>query len=326
MSRAFVPLGISSALLIGVLATLAALLSPAVELTRFRNSLIAFVGTDSDFTWVPETLPAEFKNETATPPSIFIAAADAAVSGPNAVSIVEALVAHLRTKPKTQGPIKSTTLTAYREILATGRGYCADYTQVFNGLAYSARLPVREWGMSFDRYGGDGHAFSEVYDFNERQWIFVDPMNGFYVRDSASGRPLSVLEFRDRLSSRQWESLTIAPIADDFLFASAEEAFAYYEQGTDQFFLWFGNAVFSYDGHPVVQALGWSRALEQLATITLGVHPTIRLLPTPTNEEEIRQLFQLRYYVFGLMVAATVLCAAVVFQALRIFKVSRKSA
>ena len=37
--------------------------------------------------------------------------------------------------------------------------------------------------MSFDGYGGDGHAFSEIFDTQRQHWIFVDSFYSFYVTD-----------------------------------------------------------------------------------------------------------------------------------------------
>lgn len=284
------------------------LLTPPVEMTRFRNSLIASTGTESDFDWEPTHVPAEFRSESATAPRLFLDATRPIRSqSRNDLDLMLGLVGHLRSKHKKRGPIKSTTVRAYEEIEKSGRGYCADYTQVFNGLAYSAGLPVREWGMSFDRYSGDGHAFSEIYDTAAGKWVFVDPMNGFYVRDAASDMPLSVLEYRQRLLQPDgFSSIRITPIGNAFLFRSARSAFDYYVQGADEFYLWFGNDVFSYDKHEFVQVLGrFSRPAEQMIAILVGIHPRIRILPTNTNGDEIAALKRLKYEViFSLLALA----------------------
>ena len=286
------------------------LITPATELTRFRNSLLARVGEPSDFDWIPVNIPPDFRNESLVAPAIFVDfAREIGSDNAQAVPLMSEIVSHLRSQPKRKGPIKSTTLNAYRQITEYGRGYCADYTQVFNGLAHSVELPVREWGLSFERFSGDGHAFSEIYDSNARQWIFVDPLNGFYVRDRASLKPLSVLEFHSRLTmSRGFESVDIVPIGQTFRFDSDFSAFEYYQDGAAQFYLWFGNDVFTYDNHPIVQFVGpKSRAIEQLASILLGIHPTIRIMPTDGNSAEISALIRFRYQVLGLTFAAFVL-------------------
>lgn len=312
--------------LAAILWALLEFMTPATELTRFRNALLANVGEPADFEWVPGNAPAKYKLETLPPPAI-LADAGREIRSPNsrAMPLMSELVAHLRSRPKRKGPIKSTTIEAYRQITESGRGYCADYTQVFNGLAHSVDLPVREWGMSFDRFGGDGHAFSEVYDENARQWVFVDPLNSFYVRDNLSGRPLSVLQLRDRLTIAEgFKSVDIVQIGETFLFDSDREAFEYYQDGAPQFYLWFGNNVFTYDRHPVVRFLGpLSRSLEQLAAIMLGIHPEIRIVPTDTNSSEIAALLRLRYQVLGLALAACLAGIVVCVQVVHWYKESR---
>jgi len=312
--------------LTAVVTMLIDLMTPATELIRFRNSLLANVGEPADFNWVPGAVPAEFNYETLLPPPVLAnVSEEIRASSALAVPLMTEIVAHLRSQPKRSGPIKSTTVEAYRLITETGRGYCADYTQVFNGLAHSVKLPVREWGMSFDRFGGDGHAFNEVYDETNKQWVFVDPMNGFYVTDSTSGRPLSVLEFRDRLiEDGGFASINFVRIGENFLFDSDREAFEYFQNGAAQFYQWFGNDVFSYDRHPVVRFLGpISRSMEQLAAIMLGIHPRIRIFPTDTNQSEIAALLRLRFQFLGLVLAAFLLGVLGFVQAILWYRESR---
>lgn len=294
--------------MVAVLGVLAALLTPPIEMTRFRNSLLASVGEPAEFDWTADSPPVGFRQESLPAPTPLHDVA-AVSSERDAASAMQILVEHLRIRPKRRGPIQSNTLEAYRIIREEGRGYCADYTQVFNGLAHAASLPVREWGMSFDRFSGDGHAFSEVYDHETGRWIFVDPMHGFFVRDRATERPMSVLDFRERLAGEDaFASIEVVPIGNAFMFDSAREAYDYYRAGADQFYLWFGNDVFSYDNHALVQLLGpVSRPVEQLAAIVTGIHPTIRILPTATNQSEIDALFALRFKVIVLTVIAGLL-------------------
>lgn len=318
-------LSLSAVALAGVLGMLAAQLTPPTEMTRFRNSLIASVGEPTDFDWAANQAPLGFRQESLPAPAPLGSAAEDHREA-DAVGTMQALVRHLRSLPKRRGPIQSNTLETYRIIREEGRGYCADYTQVFNGLAHAATLPVREWGMSFDRFSGDGHAFSEVYDAESGQWVFVDPMHGFYVRDRATGRPLSVLAFRDRLATGTASaSVEVVPIGDAFMFDSAQEAIEYYRAGADQFYLWFGNDVFSYDNHVLVRLLGpVSRPLEQLAAIFFGVHPTIRILPTATNQSEIDALFALRSRTVVLIVIAGVLGLLILVQLVRLIVARRQ--
>ena len=176
--------------------------------------------------------------------------------------------------------------------------------------------------MSFDGFGGDGHAFSEAYDSTARQWIFVDPLNGFYAADQSTGRPLSVLEFRERLIADEgFESLIITPIGEAFRFDSPRDAFNYYKRGADQFYLWFGNHVFTYDAHPIVRLFGpVSRAMEQLAAILVGLHPDIKIFATASNQSDITALKYFRYRVLAFFAATLAFGLVAVLQSVKVLR------
>ena len=150
--------------------------------------------------------------------------------------------------------IQSDTRETFRRITENNEGYCSDFTQVFNGLALAAHLPVREWGLSFDGFSGDGHAFSEIYDPALNKWVFLDTFNSFYVVDPVTQIPLSVLEFREQLESNPTALVGAVRFIDEGAFGMKDAATAidYYRRGTAQFFLWFGNDVFHYDQNPLV--------------------------------------------------------------------------
>jgi hypothetical protein len=299
---------IVAVLLAADLVVLGALLSPAVEMTRFRNALIAEVGAAAEFDWTPSNPPPDFLLESASPPSPFAEVGDAlSARAYDAEGLAIAIIEHMHAHPKSKGRIQSSTLEAYEAIRATGTGYCADYTQVFNALALAARLPVREWGMSFDKFDGSGHAFSEIFDRRSGRWIFVDPFNGLLVRDRSTGRALSVLEFRQRLIDDELDRIDVADVGSRHRFDSAREVLEYYRKGADEFFLWFGNNVFTYDQSPVIAPFRVWRPLEQLVGISLGIHPEIRILPTPTNQRDIADLLAFRWYVIVCIGAAVVL-------------------
>jgi hypothetical protein len=229
-----------------------------------------------------------------------------------------ALARHLARGPKGAGDgIKSSTREAYRLIVSEGRGYCADYTQVMNGLAYTAGIPVREWGMSFAEYSGDGHAFNEIYDVSLSQWILIDSFYSLYFAARDSGRPLSALELRERLEAGEGpETISVRPILSErFTFPSEGRAIEYYRQGTDQFFLYQGTNVFSYDANTLVSWLSpYSRALEETAGIMSGVRPRIRLLVTDTNRPAIGRLFVRRNIFLSLAAISCLLAGVIAFQ------------
>lgn len=316
---------LAGAVLVGALGYLGFALDSGEALTRLRNSLVAVTGTPADFDWAPPGGPPGFRLESAPAPDEFRRAAGG-LGGPGTDDVVlaVAMVEHLRARPKRRGPIKASTLEAYREIRATGRGYCADYTQVFNGLAYAADLPVREWGMSFGAFAGVGHAFSEVYSRELGKWVFVDPINGFIARDRDAGVPLSVVEFRARLAADA-ATIEVLPVGDAFLFDSEQAVFDYYRQGLEEFYLWFGNDVFSYDAHPAVQFAGrFGRPVEQLAAILLGIHPRMHILPTADNGPAIQALQRFKYWI-GAALLLAIAAAVVLLGELRVRRPPRRA-
>ena len=94
---------------------LAEMLTPATKLTRFRNSLLASVGAPSDFQWRPDEAPKSFQQETLQPPAAITNWAQKAAQQPGSLPRIVAIVSHLRSKPKRKGPIRSTTIEAYRQ-------------------------------------------------------------------------------------------------------------------------------------------------------------------------------------------------------------------
>jgi hypothetical protein len=90
--------------------------------------------------------------------------------------------------------------------------------------------------MSFDGYGGDGHAFSEIFDTQRQHWIFVDSFYSFYVTDE-HGEPLSVADFRRRLLLPAAPPQVVPIQPGKFAFKSGQAALDYYRRGADAFYL-----------------------------------------------------------------------------------------
>jgi hypothetical protein len=250
--------------------------------------------------WKPASPPRGFLLEQSPVPPEFIAIAHTVLnkdtSSQSNWDRALHIARHLAQGPGIGTGIQSNTLDTYRTIMTKKQGWCSDYTQVFNGIAIAAGIPVREWGMSFDGFSGRGHAFNEVYDDRLGKWIFIDSFFSFYVKDARTGIPLSAMEFRKRLQAEEGpqKNLVVEPIEPRRL-RSAAQVLEFYKRGADQFYLWFGNNVFSYDAYPLVRALGpWSKVLEQGAAIIAGVHPKIRIIETESNRELIDALFSRR--------------------------------
>jgi len=146
---------------------------PPTEAVRVRNSLIFDVTDMREAQWTPSQYPTSFKLEASNPPALFIEAVSA--TGRSNESYTDdfgsalAIGRQLAVGKFKGGAIQPDTASTFTKIMEEGTGYCADFTQVFNGLAHAAALPVREWGMSFDGFGGSGHAFNEVFDRDRGQ-------------------------------------------------------------------------------------------------------------------------------------------------------------
>jgi Transglutaminase-like superfamily len=271
-------------------------ITPPEDATRVRNALVANIGSPSDFDWTPATRPATFRNETTAKPQELVNVVHriGADPGGGASSLQRALriASHLGEGGIRGGMLQLDTISAYRAIVTSGAGYCADYTQVFNALAYVADVPVRQWGMSFDGFGGNGHAYNEIYDAQLRQWVLVDAFNAFYVEDTATGRPVSALEFRERLRDPDvLANVKIVRLGRRFGFRDDADLVEYFRRGSDQYFLQWGNNSLSYDAQPMVRIWApWSRVGHQLAGMITGVHPGLRVLPSDSNGDLIRRL------------------------------------
>lgn len=313
---------IMPALMTIAIATLILLMaSSPTEAVRLRNSLIFDTVEISDLQWKPPDYPATFKLEDHDPPVAFQNAIAGIVekrleAQPSFADAI-ALGNHLAVVDFNGGRIQSDSVTSLDGIVNRGAGYCADFAQVFNGLAHTASLPVREWGMSFGGFNGDGHSFNEVFDYTRDRWIFIDSYFSFYVTDRLSGEPLSVLEFRDRLQRVGGRSsVEVVPISEErFLFGSADSALDYYQRGINGYYVWWGNNVFDYDRSvPVSLAAKVSRSLEEAVAILIGIHPEIRILHVSENESAIDELEKTRARLLVLAIEGAVTSSIVLWQ------------
>jgi len=258
--------------------------SPASEMTRLRNALLFSVGTMDDFMWTPSKVPDDYRQEHTTVPTGMVQFQLSTMQSSSQWETTLNTVDKLRKNTLFGRAIQSSTEHALSLIVNEGRGYCSDYTQVINALSYQNKVFAREWGMSFDGYGGWGHAFSEFYIQEWQKWVFVDVYNGFYIQRKGSEQPLSVLEFRQLLANEPQE-IEVIRTRGKFGFRNDQALVNYYLRGVDQFYLWWANDSLSYDEHPVIQwAAQFGRPVEQLTAIIIGVHPKIKALPLVTNK------------------------------------------
>lgn len=304
----------SLALALLVLASLAPYLRDSAELVRLRNALLLEVVPATRFDWPPEQAPADFVREHA-------AAGNAAAGRFAAYVALLALPAQAGDWDKARAigrhllenrqgrvgqAIQSDLDGTYQRIRASGEGYCGDYADVFTGMALAAGLNVRMWAFSFDGFGGRGHIFNEVWDAQARQWRMIDAFHNYYVVD-AEGQPVSALQFRDGLlrGAERDGGLRFVTIEAGAkpVFKYEDKAWDFYRRGLGEWYLWWGNQVFTYDQAVLVKSFGAvSRALEQLGGIAEGVHPRIRVLADEGNAAAVQALLRLKYHLIVALV------------------------
>jgi hypothetical protein len=284
-------------------AWLATSVTPGEEAVKVRNSLVARLGTLEDFNWQPDHVPPGFLSDEGTVPAEFsdLAARLAADGGGGTRQGFELGLAFSRylmsASRRRGGPIQSSLADARRQITRQGRGYCADFTQVFTALATAAELPVRRWSISFEGFGA-GHTFNEVYDAQRRKWTLVDAFHSLYFIDPASGEPLSVLEVHDRLLALDGASARVAIrriVPQRFPFRSEALALDYYRRGMPQLAMVWGSNAFEYDQSKAIRtAASISRHLERTVAIAVDQYPDLVIYPVGVSERDVAELHRTR--------------------------------
>ncbi len=290
--------------------------TPSEVTVRIRNGLAAQVGRPADFDWTPDRVPPTYLvNRSGVPAAFQEIAAGMHAGSPSSDRESEferslAIARELMRAPNRKGsPIGADTLRTYRAITEEGRGYCADFVKVFNGLALAGQMPVRQWGFAFSAFGS-GHTFNEVFDHDRGKWVLVDSFHSLFFVDPETREPLSVLEVHDRLLNlhdlrSDVEIVRIVP--DRFPFRSEALALNYYRRGMQQLWLVWGNSVFDFEEHPVTGLVSRvSRAAAQLVGLVIGRYPAIRIYPEGVSERDLRELFRARTEFFLALAACGV--------------------
>jgi Glycosyltransferase len=309
---------VSLAALLLALLSLAPYFTSSTEMVRMRHALLlADSGArgqrgETDFNWTPANVPADFMLERGAPYPEFADVVDRlglkemSSDWERALAISRHL---LGSSPVLSGgAIQADLRQTHRSIVTQGQGYCGDFVRAFVGLAIAAGLPVRAWAFSFDGFGGHGHIWPEIWNRQLGRWQLVGIFNNNYFL-GPEGVPLSALEFRRALREDP-SSLRIARLdpAARPGFVIEEKAWEYYRQGLGQWYMVWGNNVFSYDRAPLVRTFGSvSRSLEQLGGIAQGVYPPIRIIEEPGNRLLVEALQRVRVHLWivgGLVIAA----------------------
>jgi hypothetical protein len=259
---------------------------------RLRNALLLDGSRPEDFAWKPPAIPPDFRLESHPAPPLF----EKAVAELGARDVADAwerallLAGHLSVHARDLGAIQSDLHTTYRRIM-NGYGYCADFCRVYLGLASAAGLLARQWSFSFDGFGGHGHVVVEVFDPQRGKWLFLDVYNNFHAVDANSGEVLDALEFRDYVLGTRANVEWRANGAGRMGFKTQEGALRYYRRGVGEWYLWWGNDVFSVESRAPVRLLSrLSGPLGQAAATLTGAMPRIRALVTEENAQVVTDL------------------------------------
>lgn len=292
------------------------LIVPSDGTARIRSGLLFELGEPGDFTWNPQSVPPTFLSDKGPIPSLFQQAATdvlaQAAAPPDELNVSLSIARYLMSAPKRiESPIRSDLLTTLHAIRNDGRGYCADFTKIFNGIAIAAGVPVRQWGFAFDAFGS-GHTFNEVFDRGRGKWILIDSFHSLYFVDPATREALSTLEVHDRLLSLERTPHEVAIeriVPARFAFRSDALAADYYRQGMTQLYLVWGNNVFDYETAPVYKlTFRLSRPVEEFFSILFGDYPRMYVYPTGVSGRDISELLTYRLQLL-LAIVAFVLAA-----------------
>ncbi len=304
-------------LLLAVL-SLAPYLVSSTELVRMRNALLMTEGANAEFSWTPNDVPADYLLERGPVDPFFseIAGRLQLQSLPDDWARALAISRHLLGGSPTLhgGAVMDDLRNTYKRIVVDGDGYCGDFVDVFSAIAIAGGMSVRTWAFSFDGFGGHGHIWPEIWNAQLGKWQLLDVFNNTYF-PGPNGDALSAIELRNRLLQSNLQ-IQREPLLSSRRFGMPvdHKAWDYYRRGVTEWYMWWGNNVFTYDSALLVRAFaGISRSLEQLGAMAQGVHPSIRVLADPHNQLQRARMSRLRIHliVSGLVGAVATLFASV---------------
>jgi len=274
------------------------------ELVRLRNALSLGEDVQEAQIWSPPNVPADFRQETVPPDPYFVAIATklGLAALPDDWARGLAISRHLLgSAPELHGgAMKSDLKATYRAITERGDGYCGDFVRVFTAIANAAGMTVRPWAFSFDGFGGHGHIWVEAWNRQSERWQLIAPFFNYYFVDG-DAEPLSAMALRHAVTTQApgLQVRQLHPAARPG-FAIEAKVWDYLRRGVNEWYLPWGNNVFTQDSAWAVRALsGISRLGEGLGAFVSGVQPSVRLLALPGNEEQRAAMHLLRLRLFG---------------------------
>lgn len=298
--------------------SLAPYLTSSTELVRMRNALLLTHENGNDFDWTPANVPPSYMLERGPVDPFFLDVANrlGLAALPDDWARALAISRHLlgSSPVLNGGALQADLHGTYQYIVTTGDGYCGDFVDVFMAIALAADMPVRSWAFSFDGFGGHGHIWPEIWNRQLGRWQLLDVFNNYYFFDTA-GAPLSAVEFRRAMLSKS-KQLKLAPLYSGARvgWIYEEKAWDYYRRGLPEWYMWWGNNVFTYDRSLLVRTFsGVSRSLEQLGGIVQGVFPPVKLMATEVNRDQVNALWRLRMQLFIVAWTASLATLAALF-------------
>lgn len=279
-------------------------LGSGTELVRLRNALSLGEDVQEAQIWSPPDVPADFRQETVPPDPYFVAVAArlGLAALPDDWARGVAISRHLLGSAPVLngGAVKSDLKGTHRAIVEHGDGYCGDFVRVFTAIANAAGMTVRPWAFSFDGFGGHGHIWLEVWNRQLSQWQLVNIFDNHYYLDGRQ-QPLSALALRRAIVSGAagLQLRALHPGARPG-YAIEAKAWDYLRRGVNEWYLPWGNNVFTQDRAWAVRAFsGISRLGEGLGAWVSGAQPSVRLLALPGNEDQRAAMHSLRLRLFG---------------------------
>ena len=298
------------AMIVLPLLSLAPYLASGIELARARNSLVVDGSIDAADHWSASDSPRDFLVDRAPAHPMFVEVAkrlqlaELPTDWDRAVAISRHLLGSAPTLR--DGPIQSDLRTTYQRITVNGDGYCVDFVQTFSAIATAAGMPMRSWAFSFDGFGGDGHILPEIWNRQAGVWQLLDVFNNAYF--TIAGKPLSACDFRAAMLSGRgtMQMHKLDPAArPGYLYE--DKAWAYYQRGLPEWYLWWGNNPFDYEHSWSIRTLSpLSRSLAQLGGMVQGVQPHIDVLVTADDRKKIEALWRERLQLFGVLASVVV--------------------
>ncbi|OHC80871.1 MAG: transglutaminase [Rhodoferax sp. RIFCSPLOWO2_12_FULL_60_11] len=320
---------LSLAVLVLCVLSLAPYLTSSTELVRMRNALVLIDESSTGFDWTPLNVPPSYVQERGPVDPFFVdvAARLGLAALPDDWERALAISRHLLGSSPVLlgGAVKSDLRGTYRRIVGGGEGYCGDFVDVFMAISLAAGMPVRSWAFSFDGFGGDGHIWPEIWNRQLGRWQLVDIFNNYYYFETM-GVPLSALEFRQALLSNS-PQLKLAPLYPGARvgWSIEEKAWRYYRRGLPEWYMWWGNNVFTYDRALLVRTFsGVSRSLEQLGGIAQGVFPPAKLMVTEANRRQANAMWRLHMHLFVVVWVASLATLVALFCWVAAVRVQRR--